>query len=132
MTTSSVMGSHDSLRADEGSPFILGPVTFMGSAVTFHALEFTGVQIGGGGRFESNSLVHGGPNGFNSNTTTAGYGFRLGAKSVFFASRIGALGRVGFKSAVLGTDFGNSTGKRVGDCQIINNGIAVGDVEWCY
>lgn len=127
-----VMGSHDSLRADEGSPFILGPITFMGSGVTFHALEHTSIHISGGGRFESYSLVHGGPNSFNSNTTTAGNGFRLGAKAVFFNSRIGPLGRVGFKSAVLGTDFGTSIGTRVSDCQIINNGQRVGEVEWCY
>lgn len=127
-----VMGSHDSLRADEGSPFILGPVSFMGSSLTFHALEHTAIQIGGNGRFESNSLVHGGPNSFNSNTTSAGFGFRLGAKSVFFSSRIGALGRVGFKSVVLSTDFGLAQGRRIGDCQVISNGVTVGNVEWCY
>lgn len=127
-----LMGSHDSLRADEGSPFILGPIAFMGSSITFHALEHTAIQIGGNGRFESNSLIHGGPNSFNSNTTTVGFGFRLGAKSVFFSSRIGALGRVGFKSVVLSTDFGASLGRRVGDCQVISNGVTVGNVEWCY
>lgn len=127
-----VMGSRDSLRADEGSPFILGPIQHMGSNVTFHALEHTAVSIGVGGRFESGSLIHGGPNSFNSNTTSAGAGFRLGAKSVFFNSRIGGLGRVGYKTAVLGSDLGTALNTRIGDCKIINNGIAVGDVEWCY
>ncbi|MFN0112271.1 MAG: acetyltransferase [Blastocatellia bacterium] len=127
-----VMGSRDSIRADEGSPFILGPIGFMGSAVTFHALEHTAIQIGGSSRFESGSLVHGGPNAYNSNTTTAGFGFRLGAKSVFFNSRIGALGRVGFKTAVLGSDFSSAQNTRIGDCQIINNGQKAGVVEWCY
>lgn len=127
-----VMGSRDSLRADEGSPFVLGPISFMGSGVTFHALEHTAIQISGNGRFESGSLVHGGPNTYSSNTTVAGFGFRLGAKSVFFNSRIGALGRVGFKSAVLGSDLGTAQNTRIGDCQIINNGQKAGVVEWCY
>ncbi len=127
-----VMGSRDSLRADEGSPFVLGPIAFMGSGVTFHALEHTAVQISGNGRFESGSLVHGGPNSYSSNTTVAGFGFRLGAKSVFFNSRIGALGRVGFKTAVLGSDLGTAPNTRIGDCQIINNGQKAGVVEWCY
>ncbi|HQR31903.1 MAG TPA: acetyltransferase [Blastocatellia bacterium] len=127
-----VMGSRDSLRADEGSPFVLGPIAFMGSGVTFHALEHTAVQISGNARFESGSLVHGGPNSYSSNTTVAGFGFRLGAKSVFFNSRIGALGRVGFKTAVLGSDLGTAPNTRIGDCQIINNGQKAGVVEWCY
>lgn len=127
-----VMGSRDSLRADEGSPFILGPIQHMGSNATFHALEHTQIHIGVAGRFESGSLVHGGPNSFNSNTTSAGAGFRLGAKSVFFNSRIGALSRVGYKTAVIGSDFGNAANTRIADCKIVSNGIAVGDVEWCY
>ncbi|MBS1788367.1 MAG: acetyltransferase [Acidobacteria bacterium] len=126
------MGSRDSLRADEGSPFILGPISFMGSGVTFHALEHTALQISGNGRFESGCLVHGGPNAYSSNTTVAGFGFRLGAKSVFFNSRIGALGRIGFKSAVLASDLGTAQNTRIGDCQIINNGQKAGVVEWCY
>jgi len=127
-----VMGNRISLRADEGSPFILGALRSIGSNATFHALEHTGVSISGNARIESGSLVHGGPNSFNSNTTTAGFGFQLGAKSVFFASRIGALGRIGYKSAILSTDFGNAVNTRVGDCQIYNGGVKVGTVEWCY
>ncbi|MEO6724593.1 MAG: acetyltransferase [Blastocatellia bacterium] len=127
-----VMGARISLRADEGSPFILGALRSMGSNVTFHALEHTEVFINGGARIESGSLVHGGPNSFNSNTTTAGFGFQLGAKSVFFASRIGALGRIGYKSAILTTDFGTAVNTRIGDCQVYNGGVKVGEVEWCY
>jgi len=127
-----LMGERVSLRADEGSPFILGALRSIESNAVFHALEHTEVFISGNARIESGSLVHGGPNSFNSNTTSAGFGFQLGAKSVFFASRIGALGRVGYKSAVLSTDFGHAVNTRIGDCQVYNSGIKVGDVEWCY
>ena len=127
-----LMGARISLRADEGSPFILGALRSMGSNVTFHALEHTEVFISGGARIESGSLVHGGPNSFNSNTTAAGFGFQLGAKSVFFASRIGALGRIGYKSAILSTDFGTAINTRIGDCQVYSGGVKVGEVEWCY
>jgi len=127
-----LMGSRISLRADEGSPFIIGALRSIGSNATFHALEHTEVFIAGNARIESGSLVHGGPNSFNSNTTTAGFGFQLGAKAVFFASRIGGLGRIGYKSAILSTDFGTVANTRIGDCQIYNAGVKVGDVEWCY
>ncbi|MEP7337326.1 MAG: acetyltransferase [Acidobacteriota bacterium] len=127
-----VMGARISLRADEGAPFIFGALRSIGSNATVHALEHTGVSINGNARIESGSLIHGGPNSFNSNTTTAGFGFQLGAKSVFFASRIGALGRIGYKSAILATDFGNAANTRIGDCQVYNGGVKVGTVEWCY
>jgi len=126
-----LMGSKISVRGDEGEPFKVGTIAYMDSRVTFHALEHTHITLGNNGRYDYHSLVHGGPNTFNGNTTQAGDGFKLGAHAVFFNSRVGDNSRVGFKTVVLNSDFGaNPT--TIGDCKIVSNGAQIGDVEWCY
>ena len=41
-----VLGERISVRADEGGPFGLGPITSMGDKVVFHALEGTDLRVG--------------------------------------------------------------------------------------
>jgi carbonic anhydrase/acetyltransferase-like protein (isoleucine patch superfamily) len=125
-----VMGVRISLRADEGEPFEVGTITAMADGVVFHALEHSHLHLGGQGNYGFRSIVHGGPTDFEGfkDTTVTGDNFVLGARSVFFRSRIGANSKVGFKSLVQQSDLPDNT--TIGDRKIIINNVEAGVVEW--
>lgn len=124
------LGVRIALRADEGEPFKVGTITAMEDGVIFHALEGSHLQLGDKGSYGFRSIVHGGPTDFTGfkDTTITGDNFVLGARSVFFRSRIGANSRVGFKSLVQQSDLPANT--VIGDRKIIISNAEAGVVEW--
>src|SRR6185436_9294803 len=124
------LGMRIALRADEGEPFEVGSITAMEDGVVFHALEHSQLRLGDKGSYGMRSIVHGGPVDFPgiSDTTITGENFVLGARSVFFRSRIGANSRVGFKSLVQQSDLPANT--VIGDRKIIIGNVEAGVVEW--
>jgi carbonic anhydrase/acetyltransferase-like protein (isoleucine patch superfamily) len=115
-----------SLRADEGEPFVVGGIDFMGSNSTFHALEHTGMALGPNGFYGTRSLVHGGP-AFDA-TTRSGAGLRLGSHSVLFQSHVGNRVTIGDRSLVQGSNLPD--GAMVPARTVVVGGAVAGAVEW--
>lgn len=117
-----VMGNHDSLRADEGFPFMIGFIKEMCDNFTIHSLQNKAdgrsnpVTLGAHGIYGLHSIVHGG--GFIN--TETGENFALGERGVFYKSIMTGCGSsVGRYSLVEGSTF--DTPKNVGDCWIVLN-----------
>ena len=55
----STVGQRTAIRADEGTPIIIGRRARIGSRVTFHALEHTSLEVGDNARIGDNSVIHG-------------------------------------------------------------------------
>lgn len=121
------LGRNISLRADEGEPFSVGSILCMGNRTTFHALEYTTLEVGDDGCYGFRSIVHGGPTA-NDDITSTGEGFTLGAYSVFFRSTAGDDVTIGYRSLVQNTELPDGT--VVPARTIIVDGSVVGTVEW--
>lgn len=115
-----------SLRADEGEPFVVGGIDFMGSNSTFHALEHTGMALGPSGFYGTHSLVHGGP-AFDG-TTRSGAGLRLGSHAVLFQSHVGNRVTIGDRSLVQASNLPD--GAVVPARTVVVGGAVAGAVEW--
>ncbi len=115
-----------SLRADEGEPFIVGGIDYMGRNTTFHALEHTGMALGPNGSYGFHSLVHGGP-AFDA-TTRSGAGLRLGSYSVLFQSHVGNRVTIGDRSLVQASKLPD--GAVVPARTVVVGGAVTGAVEW--
>jgi carbonic anhydrase/acetyltransferase-like protein (isoleucine patch superfamily) len=118
--------AQSSLRADEGEPFIVGTIDFMGSNSTFHALEHTNIALGANGFYGTHSLVHGGP-AFD-HTTRSGPGLRLGSHAVLFQSHVGSRVTVGDRSLVQASTLPD--GAVVPARVVMVGGAVLGAVEW--
>jgi len=128
------MGSSISIRADEGGPFGIGPITTMGNRVVFHALEGSDLRVGSRITYGSGAIVHGGGRP-STNATTGladptiiGNDVRLGNGSVVFRSFLGNRTQLGERSAVVGTVTG--VGARVPARTIFVQNKRFGSVEW--
>jgi carbonic anhydrase/acetyltransferase-like protein (isoleucine patch superfamily) len=55
----STVGQRTSIRADEGTPIVIGRRARIGSRVTFHALEHTSLQVGDHARIGNETVIHG-------------------------------------------------------------------------
>ena len=122
------MGAQISLRADEGTPFIVGPLKMMASRSTFHALEGSSIKAGGSGAsYGFHSVVHGGP--APADPTTTGAQMQLGDWSVLFRSAVGDNVTIGFRSLVQASSLPD--GFVVPPCTIYVSNAVVRRVEWC-
>lgn len=101
------IGRNVSLRADEGTPFIVGKISLLADVTTFHALEHTKLNLGNYGAYGAGSIVHGGK--FNNQLTSTGINFELGNDSVFYSSTAGDNCRIGAMSFVSDTDLPANT-----------------------
>jgi carbonic anhydrase/acetyltransferase-like protein (isoleucine patch superfamily) len=101
------VGMNVSLRADEGTPFIVGKIGSLENSTTFHALEHSKLTLGDNGRYGAGSIMHGGP--FNNQNTSTGSNFILGNDSVFFNSTAGNNCKVGAMSFVSDTTLAANT-----------------------
>ena len=128
------LGSAISIRADEGGPFGIGTVTEMGDRVVFHALEGSQLRVGNRVDYGFRSIVHGGgrpqvdPTTGLAAATTVGNDVVLGSRSVVFRSLLRNGTRVGFKSAVVGSE--TELGQEIPDRVIYANDDVFGPVEW--
>jgi carbonic anhydrase/acetyltransferase-like protein (isoleucine patch superfamily) len=55
----SSIGQRTAIRADEGTPIVIGRRARIRSRVTFHALEHTSVQVGDNAQIGDSNVVHG-------------------------------------------------------------------------
>jgi carbonic anhydrase/acetyltransferase-like protein (isoleucine patch superfamily) len=119
------MGKHVSLRADEGTPFIVGTIGMLDNFATFHALDGTRMTLGNNGRYGVGSLMHGGK--FNNNLTITADNFTIGDNSVFYNSTAGPGSTIGAMSFV--SDANLTAANPIGD-NIVLIGSARSVVEW--
>jgi carbonic anhydrase/acetyltransferase-like protein (isoleucine patch superfamily) len=128
---SSVMGERISLRADEGTPFLVGHIHLMDDNVIFHALEHTDLHIGNNIKYGEQVLVHGGlgttPSG-RPLPTVIDDNVILKDQSIVFQSHIGSGCVIGEKSAVLNSVL--APGTVIPDRVVFQNGVFFGAVEW--
>jgi carbonic anhydrase/acetyltransferase-like protein (isoleucine patch superfamily) len=126
-----VMGNRDSIRADEGSPFVFGTISQISDNFTAHALEGTGIVAGDNNQFGFHSIIHGGEDTSTGSTTlgtTLGSNIIVGDWSVVFRSTIQdgvTLGSYCFIDNTLIT-----AGTVIPDRAIYIDNVFLGFVEW--
>jgi carbonic anhydrase/acetyltransferase-like protein (isoleucine patch superfamily) len=126
-----VMGNRDSIRADEGSPFVFGTISQIADNFTAHALEGTGIVAGNNNQFGFHSIIHGGEDTSTGSTTlgtTLGSNIIVGDWSVVFRSTIQdgvTLGSYCFIDNTLIT-----AGTVIPDRAIYIDNVFLGFVEW--
>ena len=129
-----VMGERISIRADEGGPFGLGPITRMDDKVVFHALEGADLRVGSRVSYGENVIVHGGgrpavdPTTGLSAPTLIGNDVTLAKGAVVFRSLVRNGSSIGRRSAVVGSEL--ALGQRIPDRTIYANDVVFGRVEW--
>ncbi len=128
-----IMGNHDSIRADEGTPFRFGTILGIEDQFTAHALEHTGIVAGNNNRYGYHSLVHGGSDSSSSSGsitegTTLGNDITLGDFAVVFRSTIEDGVTLGFRSFIDNSLI--KEGSTIPDRAIYINNVYVGLVEW--
>jgi carbonic anhydrase/acetyltransferase-like protein (isoleucine patch superfamily) len=128
---SSIMGERISLRADEGTPFLVGHVHQMEDNVIFHALEHTDLHIGNNVTYGEQVLVHGGvgttPSG-EPLPTVIDDNVTLKDHSIVFQSHVGSGCVIGEKSAVINSVL--APGTVIPDRVVFLKGALFGTVEW--
>jgi carbonic anhydrase/acetyltransferase-like protein (isoleucine patch superfamily) len=117
------MGRSVAVRADEGTPFVVGADGSLANFTTFHALKGTELDLGRNGRYGIGSLMHGG----KSTVTKTGENFELGNESVFYSSKAGNNCRIGEMSFVADADLPDGT---VIPRRVIVIGQSRCQVEW--
>ena len=128
---SGVMGERIALRADEGTPFLVGHVQQMDDNVIFHALEHTDLHLGNNITYGEQVLVHGGvgttPSGGPLPTVIDDH-VTLKDQSIVFQSHVGSGCVIGEKSVVLNSVL--APGTVIPDRVVYRNGVIFGAVEW--
>ena len=129
-----VLGERISIRADEGGPFGLGPITSMGDKVIFHALEGTDLRVGSRVTYGDGVIVHGGgrpavdPTTGLASPTLIGNDVVLGDRAVVFRSLVRNGATIGDRSAVVGSEL--AIGQDIPARTIYANDAVFGPVEW--
>ncbi len=126
-----VMGNRDSIRADEGSPFVFGTISQMGDRFTAHALEGTGIFAGSNNQFGFHSIIHGGEDtstGTSTQSTTLGSNIIVGDWSVVFRATIQDGVTLGSYCFIDNTTI--TAGSVIPDRAIYINNVFLGFVEW--
>jgi carbonic anhydrase/acetyltransferase-like protein (isoleucine patch superfamily) len=125
-----VMGHDDSIRADEASPFLVGPIARMANRVTIHGLEYSNLSAGEGDSFGYHDVVHGGLDSGQDpmQTTVVGNRVRVGAWAVVFRSTIGDGCVIGPYAYIDGSTL--KPGTVVPRGAIIINNQYLGRVQW--
>jgi carbonic anhydrase/acetyltransferase-like protein (isoleucine patch superfamily) len=125
-----VLGHQDSIRADEGFPFLFGRLDHFADRVTFHAVQNTDISTGSNVSFGYHSLVHGGldiPNPPPEHDVI-GNNVTIGAFAVIYASNIGDGAVIGNKSYIEKSNVAPGTVIPPGTILIKNKNM--GTVEW--
>lgn len=127
---SAVSGARNALRADEGGDWSIGSIATMKDNVTWHALEDTRLELGGGGSYGVHSIVHGGPASFGpfTHTTATGTGAEIKDHAVLFNSVVGDDVTIGSKSLVQNSSL--PSGTEVPDRVVILDNAPAYPVEW--
>jgi carbonic anhydrase/acetyltransferase-like protein (isoleucine patch superfamily) len=123
-----MMGHDDSIRGDEGTPFVIGEIRRMGNRVTIHGLEYTCLSIGPRASFGYHSVIHAGTVPGQGPTTTIGANVTIGAWAVVFRSIIGKNCVIGPYAYIDGSQL--KPGTIVPRGAIIIDNQYVGRVQW--
>jgi carbonic anhydrase/acetyltransferase-like protein (isoleucine patch superfamily) len=125
-----LMGNRDSIRTDEGSPFVVGQLGAMADEVTFHALIGSRIDVGTGCRFGLHALVHGGEDDARTpaEVTRLGDNVIVGDGAVVFRSLIGSGSTIGNRAFVDSCDL--PPGTVVPAMTILIGNVNQGMVEW--
>jgi carbonic anhydrase/acetyltransferase-like protein (isoleucine patch superfamily) len=129
-TLSSLMGNQDSVRSDEGAPFIFGTHNTFADEVTFHALEGSRIDVGTGCTFGLHSLVHGGEDSGRhpAEVTSLGDNVQVGDGAIVFRSVVGSNCVIGNRSLVDRCTL--PPGTTVPALTILIDNAVFGTVEW--
>ncbi|GCE24377.1 acetyltransferase [Dictyobacter kobayashii] len=117
-----------SLRADEGEPFNIGHIHYMGDNVIFHALEHTDLQVGNNISYGNHAIVHGGVRQPGNKPTVIEDDVILHEQALVFGSLIGQGSIIGVKSAVINSEL--APGTVISDHVVYLNNQQFGAVEW--
>ncbi|GHO88488.1 hypothetical protein [Dictyobacter formicarum] len=117
-----------SLRADEGEPFNIGHISYMGHSVIFHALEHTDLRVGNNIKYGSHAIVHGGLRQPGNKPTVIEDDVVVKDQALVFGSLIGRGSIIGVKSAVINSELAPDT--VIPDHVIYLNSQHFGAVEW--
>ena len=90
----SIVGRRTSIRADEGSPIVIGSNAKIEDHVTFHALKGTSIRIGNQLSTEDNVVFHG--------PLEVGNGLTIADDAVLFRSQVGNNVTIGMNAIVVG------------------------------
>ena len=92
----SSVGRRTAIRADEGTPIIMGPGASVDDRVTFHAVEGTDIRIGEFFVADDDAVLHG--------PLEVGDGVFVGENAVVFRARLGDDVRIGEGATVVGPE----------------------------
>ena len=92
----SSVGRRTAIRADEGSPIVIGPGASIDDRVTFHAVKGTDIQIGEFSVIDDDAVLHG--------PLEMGNGNFVGENAAVFRARLGNDVRVGEGAIVVGPE----------------------------
>jgi carbon dioxide concentrating mechanism protein CcmM len=94
MGENSSVGTRSAIRADEGSPIVIGGGANIAERVTFHSLKYTEIRIGNGLTAGNGATLHG--------PLEVGDNLRVGNRGVVFRVRVGDDVTVGEGAIVAG------------------------------
>lgn len=97
--SNSTVGQRTSIRADEGSPIVVGDGAVIEDRVTFHALKGTNIRIGSNLKTSDNVVFHG-PLEVGNNLT-------IEDDAILFRSTVGNNVTIGTKAIVVGVTLAN-------------------------
>lgn len=126
-----VLGLGNSVRADEGFPFNLGPIRRFGNRVTMHALEETGITTGKNLRVGFRNVIHGGadiPNADPDDITVIGDDVQVRNYSVVFRSIVGNNVKIGNKVYLDKCNLADGT--VVPDGTVMIENVVVRTMQW--
>jgi len=112
----SVIGRRTAIRADEGSPILIGPGAMIDDRVTFHAIKGTDIQIGEYLVVGDDAVLHGPLEMGNDNV--------VGEGAVVFRVRVGDNVQIG-EGAVIAGHAGKELTLEIPDDTIIPGGAVV-------
>jgi carbonic anhydrase/acetyltransferase-like protein (isoleucine patch superfamily) len=92
----SSVGRRTAIRADEGSPIVIGPGASIDDRVTFHAIEGTDVRVGEFLVVDDDAVLHG--------PLEAGNRVFIGEEAVVFRARLGDDVRIGEGAVIVGPE----------------------------
>jgi carbonic anhydrase/acetyltransferase-like protein (isoleucine patch superfamily) len=116
----SVIGRRTAIRADEGSPIVIGPAAIIDDRVTFHAIKGTDIQIGEYLVAGDDVVLHGPLQMGNDNV--------VGEGAVVFRARVGDNVQIG-EGAVIAGPTGKELTLKIPDDTIIPGGAIVTSQE---
>ncbi len=117
----STLGQRTTIRADEGTPILIGPGAIIDDRVTFHAMKGTGIQIGEYLVAGDDAVLHGPLEMGNENV--------VGEHAVVFRVRVGDNVQIGEGAVIAGPAGGELTLEIPDDTVIPADAVVTGEKD---